>query len=43
VFSDETDGLSHFVGGETGLNTTQVEFADEAIGNGIAVKDGTVA
>ena len=43
MFVDETDGLAHLVGGEACLNATQVEFADEAIGNGIAVKDGSVA
>ena len=39
VFVDETDGLAHLVGGETGLDGAQVELADEAKGDGIAVKD----
>ena len=43
VFADETDGLAHLVGGEVGFGGAQVEFADKAIGDGIAVKDGSVA
>lgn len=39
VFVDETDGLAHLVGGEAGLDGAQVELADEAKGDGIAVKD----
>ena len=42
VFTDETDGLAHLVGGESGLDAAQVELADETEGDGIAVKDWSV-
>ena len=35
---DEGDGLVHLVGGESRLGATQVEFADDAPGYGIAMK-----
>ena len=38
VFTDETDGLAHLVGGEACLDDAQVELADEAESDEVTVE-----